>query len=86
MQVTGLLQKQCALFGVDVQNAQAIVKALSDAGLTREEILLLIGMYPQILRQRYARTILLTHTKAVQHRHIDNHNAQSQALEGTQAV
>ncbi len=49
-----MLQKQYALFGVDVQNAPAVVKALSDAGLTIEEILQLIEMYPQILRQRCA--------------------------------
>ena len=51
-QVIGLLQKQCAIFGVDVKNAQAIVKVLTDSGLTTEETQLLIEMCPQILRRR----------------------------------
>ena len=54
-QVVGLLQKQCALFSVDIKNAQAVVKVLTDAGLTTGENRLLVEMYPNILRQRYTR-------------------------------
>lgn len=52
MQVIRLLEKQCAIFGVNVKNAQAIVKVLTDAGLTTEETQLLVEMFPQILRRR----------------------------------
>ena len=58
-QVIRLLQKQCVLFGVDIENAQAIIKELTDAGLTTEEKRLLVELYPNILRQRYTGTFKL---------------------------